>query len=69
MHEPDPTDANARAALLDADYAQGLAGYDAAYQTISGAIWEKHYLRPGVSSDSDIRPLPEVKGTGVSAGI
>lgn len=69
MHEPDPTDANARAALLDADYAQGLAEYDAAYQTISGAIWEKHYLRPGVSSDSDIRPLPEVRGTGVSARI
>jgi len=60
-HEPEPADANAAAVLLDADYAHGLAEYDAAYQAISGPIWERHYLRPGVSSDGDIRPLPEIQ--------
>ncbi len=60
-HEPEPTDANARAALLDAGYARGLIEYDAAYQATSGPVWEKHYLRPGVSSDGDIWPLPEIQ--------
>ena len=59
-HEPEPTDANARAALLDAGYARGLAEYDAAYEATSGPLWEKHYLRSGVSSDGDIWPLPEI---------
>ena len=60
-HEPEPADANARAALLDPEYARGLAEYDAAYQTLSGPIWEKHYLRPGISSDGTIWPLPEIE--------
>jgi len=63
-HEPEPTDANASAALLDTGYARGLAEYDAAYQAVSGPIWEKHYLRPGVSSDGDIQPLPEIQQAG-----
>ena len=58
-HEPDPIDANAQAALLDADYARGLAEYDAAYEAASGPLWKDHYLRPGVSPDGGIRPLPE----------
>jgi len=45
-HEPDPTDENARAALLDPNYARGLAEYDRAYQALSEPIWEQHYLRP-----------------------
>ena len=68
-HRPDPMDANAEEALLDKNYARGLAEYDAAFQQISGSIWEKHYLRPGVSSDGDIRPLPEIKKTGASAKV
>ena len=60
-HEPEPMDANAGAALLDPEYARGLAEYDAAYQATSGPLWEKHYLRPNVSSDGDIGPLPEIK--------
>lgn len=59
-HEPDPTDENARAALLDAGYARGLAEYDAAYQVISGPVWEKHYQRSG-PSDGNIQPLPEME--------
>lgn len=44
-HEPDPIDANAAAALLDPDYVQGLAQYDATYQSLTGDLWENHYLR------------------------
>jgi MoaA/NifB/PqqE/SkfB family radical SAM enzyme len=60
-HEPDPTDTNAHAALLDAGYAQGLATYDAAYQALSTPLWDKHYLRPGISCDGNIWPLPEIR--------
>lgn len=59
-HEPEPIDANARTAFLDGEYARGLAEYDAAYRATSEQIWEKHYLRPGMSSDGDIQPLPEI---------
>jgi len=43
-HEPDPTDESARAALLDPDYARGLAEYDEEYQALSGPLWDEHYL-------------------------
>ncbi len=59
-HEPEPMDVNARAALLDPEYARGLAEYDAVYQATSGPLWEEHYLRPGVPADGDIPPLPEL---------
>jgi MoaA/NifB/PqqE/SkfB family radical SAM enzyme len=64
-YEPDPTDANARAALLDENYAKGLAEYDASYQALSGTLWQKHYLRPGAPSDGGIPPLPEISEFGV----
>lgn len=38
QHEPDPTDESARAALLDPDYARGLAEYDEKYQSLSGPL-------------------------------
>ena len=60
-HEPDPTDANARIALLDEGYARSMAENGAAYQAQSEPVWEKHYLRQGASSDGDIRPLPEIQ--------
>ncbi len=44
QHEPDPTDENARKALLDPDYARGLAEYDEQYQSLSGPLWETRYL-------------------------
>jgi MoaA/NifB/PqqE/SkfB family radical SAM enzyme len=66
-HEPEPTDANAAAALLDAGYVRGLAEYDAAYEAASGPIWDQHYLRPRVDSDGDFRPLPEVGEAGDGA--
>ncbi len=43
--EPDPSDANAEAALLDPAYAEGMARYDAAYQALSGPVWDEHYMR------------------------
>ncbi len=60
-HEPEPADANASAALLDADYARGLAEYDAAYQAISEPVWESQYVRHGAPSGDGIRPLPEIE--------
>lgn len=44
QHEPDPTDENARKALLDPDYARGLEEYDKQYQSLSEPLWETHYL-------------------------
>ncbi len=46
QHEPEPTDENARKALLDPEYARGMEEYDLAYQALSGLIWEKYYLQP-----------------------
>jgi len=45
QHEPEPMDANACDALLDKDYARGMAEYDAAYQALSDPVWEEYYLR------------------------
>jgi MoaA/NifB/PqqE/SkfB family radical SAM enzyme len=44
QYEPDPIDANARMALQDAAYGEGLAAYGAAYEAISGKIWREDYL-------------------------
>jgi len=44
QYEPDPTDENARKALLDPDYARGLAEYDEQYQSLSEPFWETRYL-------------------------
>jgi MoaA/NifB/PqqE/SkfB family radical SAM enzyme len=60
QHEPDPTDQNAAEALLDPDYARGMEAYDEAYGSLSGEIWEKHYLRPTDANDGHIEPLPDV---------
>jgi len=60
MHEPEPTDPNAREALLDEEYYRGLAVYDREWQALSGQVWEEHYQRWGCPQGSDITPLPEV---------
>ena len=43
--EPEPTDHNAREALLDESYAQGMADYDERYRALSDPIWKQRYLR------------------------
>jgi len=53
QHEPDPTDESARIALLDPDYARGLEEYDEQYQTLSGPLWEMHYLSDKKRWDHD----------------
>jgi len=60
LHEPEPTDPNAREALLDEEYHRRLAEYDRQWQALSGKVWEQHYLRRGCSAGGDIAPLPEV---------
>lgn len=57
--EPEPTDENARKALLDPDYARGMEEYDVAYQTLSDPLWQKYYLQPRELGNSHDRPLPE----------
>ncbi len=44
-HEPDPIDENATEALLDAEYARGMAAYGEACQSVSEPIWTERYLR------------------------
>ncbi|MBC7236803.1 MAG: radical SAM protein [Chloroflexi bacterium] len=44
VHEPEPIDDNAREALLDPEYARGLASYDAAYQSVTDPLWQQEYL-------------------------
>jgi MoaA/NifB/PqqE/SkfB family radical SAM enzyme len=44
-HEPEPSDENAAAALLDADYARGMDAYDAEYQQLVDAVWDKVYVQ------------------------
>jgi len=62
-HEPEPVDENARAALLDPEYAHRLAEYDATYEQISAPLWQEHYMRPRAPSDGDIPPLPDLAQT------
>jgi MoaA/NifB/PqqE/SkfB family radical SAM enzyme len=45
QHEPDPSDSSAEEALMDPDYEQGMVAYGAAYQELSGEVWERQYLR------------------------
>jgi MoaA/NifB/PqqE/SkfB family radical SAM enzyme len=59
-HEPEPSYDNAADALLDPDYTRGMVAYDEAYGSLSGEIWESHYLRPTDPNDDHIEPLPEV---------
>jgi len=44
-HEPEPIDPGARQALLDPDYAKGLAEYDATYANMTEGIWKERYLQ------------------------
>jgi MoaA/NifB/PqqE/SkfB family radical SAM enzyme len=44
-YEPDPADENARQALLDPEYAEGLMAYDRELQALTRPIWEQQYLK------------------------
>jgi len=46
-HEPEPSDEEARKALLDPDYARGMEEYGIVYQTLSEPLWQKDYLQSG----------------------
>lgn len=43
-HEPDPTDENAREALLDPAYHEGLERFDRELAELSDPVWEADYL-------------------------
>jgi len=59
QHEPEPTDENARKALLDSDYARGMDEYDTAYQALSEPLWQKYYLQSRERGNGHDRPMPE----------
>lgn len=60
-HEPDPIDASAAAAMLDPDYAQGLAQYGTDYESLTGLIWKNHYLcRAAPAKAGSFAPLPDL---------
>jgi len=58
-HEPEPSDEEARKALLDPDYARGMEEYGVAYQALTGSLWQRDYLQPGGRGSGHDRPLPE----------
>lgn len=60
QHEPNPSDENAAAALLDPDYARGLAAYDEALEHLTGPIWETRYMRRPASGADGFAPLPDI---------
>lgn len=69
-HEPDPSDDSALAALLDPEYARGLAEYDAEYMKATKPIWEEYYLKEGTRwqvngeiSKSIVAPLAPEQAT------
>ncbi|MDY6872795.1 MAG: radical SAM/SPASM domain-containing protein [Chloroflexota bacterium] len=53
-HEPMPTDINAQAALLDPEYAKGMAEYGASYQQLVDVIWEEIYKKDNWPANEDI---------------
>jgi hypothetical protein len=59
-YEPDPVDENAAQALMDPDYACGMDAYDAAYQALSGEIWEEHYLSERNNGGGEVKSLPQI---------
>ncbi|HOG46557.1 MAG TPA: radical SAM protein [Anaerolineae bacterium] len=43
-HEPDPTDENAEAALLDPEYHEGMVRFDRELAALADPIWQREYL-------------------------
>ncbi len=63
QHEPEPSDEEARKALLDPDYARGMEKYGADYQALSDPLWQRYYLKTGDRGNDHSRPLPEKPGS------
>jgi hypothetical protein len=61
-YEPDPLDDNARQALLDPEYAAGMADYDRRFGELADPIWESYYNRPvDPTNGRRLAPLPDLK--------
>jgi len=60
-HEVDPADVNAAAALQDAAYARGMDDYDARYQRVVDALWDKVYLKDSSSTTGKPTRLSEAE--------
>ncbi|HOG46558.1 MAG TPA: radical SAM protein, partial [Anaerolineae bacterium] len=45
-HEPDPSDENARAALMDPEYHAGMQQFDRELAALADPMWEAEYLPP-----------------------
>jgi MoaA/NifB/PqqE/SkfB family radical SAM enzyme len=60
QHEPDPTDENAAAALLDPQYAHGLEKYGSDYRSLTRGIWEHHYVHRAPGKNHMLEPLPDI---------
>lgn len=58
-NEPEPTDDNARKALLDPEYASGMAAYDKAYLSLTENLWKNYYLNSSNHEKKHKRPDPE----------
>ncbi len=55
-HEPEPIDQHAAEALLDAEYARGMAAYGEECRSVSEPVWTQRYLRqndPGDGNSQD----------------
>jgi MoaA/NifB/PqqE/SkfB family radical SAM enzyme len=68
-HEPTPSDINARAALLDGEYALGMAEYGEAYQNLVDVIWEEVYQKAEWPSNDDIEESVKELGIAVQAEV
>jgi MoaA/NifB/PqqE/SkfB family radical SAM enzyme len=68
-HEPTPSDINARAALLDGEYALGMAEYGEAYQNLVDVIWEEVYQKAEWPSNDDIEETVKELGIAVQAEV
>lgn len=53
-HEPEPSDENARAALLDPSYAEGLMNYARTYQELADRVWQNTYIEGRAPEFEDI---------------
>ncbi len=59
-YEPEPTDINAQETLTDPGYTRGLKDYNREFESLTGEIWQKHYLHRDQNIKEGVAPLPEV---------
>jgi MoaA/NifB/PqqE/SkfB family radical SAM enzyme len=67
-YEPEPTDSNAADTLVDPEYTNGLKEYNRKFESITGDIWQKHYVEGLDGKKDTIAPLPEID-LGENSGI